>query len=105
MPVQVVPPMYRMLVAKLQDVVADGDPYNFTHSSAYHLTPEEETRCKLVESSELGRSRNSVCGFHAQDGKIAFIAQRVEFRYRCRWKSEWPKEIPANIRDPFRVPR
>ncbi|KIN94930.1 hypothetical protein M404DRAFT_34617 [Pisolithus tinctorius Marx 270] len=25
-----------------RDAVADGDPYNFTHSCAYRLTPEEE---------------------------------------------------------------
>ncbi|KAI6002654.1 hypothetical protein F5J12DRAFT_783816 [Pisolithus orientalis] len=34
--------MYRMLVDESQDAVADGDPYNFTHSCAYRLTPEEE---------------------------------------------------------------
>ncbi|KAI6142162.1 BCP1 family [Pisolithus tinctorius] len=51
MPVQVVPPMYRMLVDKSQDAVADGDPYNFTHSSAYRLTPEEEETATVQKDS------------------------------------------------------
>ncbi|KAI6002637.1 hypothetical protein F5J12DRAFT_840278, partial [Pisolithus orientalis] len=102
MPVQVVSPMYHMLVDELQDAVADV--CLFTHSRAYHLTPEEEamaavqkdsTRYTLVESSELSRGRNRVCGFHPQDEKISCIAQRVAFRHRCHWKFEWPKEIPA----------
>ncbi|KAI6142172.1 p21-C-terminal region-binding protein-domain-containing protein [Pisolithus tinctorius] len=104
MPVQVVSAMYHMLVDELQDAVADGDPYNFTHSRAYRLTPEEEamaavqkdsTLYKLVEGSELSRGRNSLCAFHPQDGRITCIAQHVPFRYRCHWKSEWSKEIPA----------
>ncbi|KAI6002634.1 p21-C-terminal region-binding protein-domain-containing protein [Pisolithus orientalis] len=91
MPVQVVPPMYRMLVDELQDAVADGDPYNFTHylfiSRVYRLTPEEEEamaaaqrnskRYKSAGGSELGRSRDGVYGFHPEDEEIMKFSEHV----------------------------
>ncbi|KAJ7505739.1 p21-C-terminal region-binding protein-domain-containing protein [Mycena galericulata] len=46
MPVQTVPPMYRMLGDEIKWALGDGEPYAFTHllfvSRAYHLSPAEE---------------------------------------------------------------
>jgi protein BCP1 len=46
MPVQVIPPMYRMLADEVRWAVADQEPYTFTHiiilSRVYHLSEEEE---------------------------------------------------------------
>ncbi|KAJ7695207.1 p21-C-terminal region-binding protein-domain-containing protein [Mycena rosella] len=46
MPVQTVPPMYRMLSDEIKWALADSEPYAFTHllfvSRAYHLSPAEE---------------------------------------------------------------
>ncbi|TFK67662.1 hypothetical protein BDN72DRAFT_770445, partial [Pluteus cervinus] len=47
MPVQVVPPMYKMLRDEIGWANDDGEPYTFSHllfiSKAYHLTEEEES--------------------------------------------------------------
>ncbi|KAI6046977.1 p21-C-terminal region-binding protein-domain-containing protein [Pisolithus marmoratus] len=91
MPVQIVPPMYRMLVDEIQDAAADGDPYIFTHylfiSRVYRLTPEEEEamvaaqrnskRYKSAGSSELGRSRDGVYGFHPEDEEVMKFSSHV----------------------------
>ncbi|KAJ6620774.1 p21-C-terminal region-binding protein-domain-containing protein [Mycena sp. CBHHK59/15] len=46
MPVQTVPPMYRMLADEIKWAVADAESYAFTHllfvSRTYHLSPAEE---------------------------------------------------------------
>ncbi|KAJ7437697.1 p21-C-terminal region-binding protein-domain-containing protein [Mycena latifolia] len=46
MPVQTVPPMYRMLSDEIKWALADSEPYAFTHllfvSRTYHLSPAEE---------------------------------------------------------------
>ncbi|KAJ7725973.1 p21-C-terminal region-binding protein-domain-containing protein [Mycena metata] len=46
MPVQTVPPMYRMLSDEIKWALADSEPYTFTHllfvSRVYHLSPAEE---------------------------------------------------------------
>ncbi|KAH7884050.1 p21-C-terminal region-binding protein-domain-containing protein [Phlebopus sp. FC_14] len=84
MPVQVIPPMYRMLVEEMEEAVEDGDPYTFTHylflSRVYRLTPEEEEtmaaaqrnskRYKSGGGSQLGRSKDGVYGFHEEDEEI-----------------------------------
>ncbi|KAF8642846.1 hypothetical protein AX16_009354 [Volvariella volvacea WC 439] len=47
MPVQVIPPMYKMLKDEMQWAIDDGEPYTFSHliiiSRSYHLTAEEES--------------------------------------------------------------
>lgn len=91
MPVQTVPPMYRMLIDEIQDAVADGDPYNFTHylfiSRVYRLTPEEEEamaaaqrnskRYKSAGSSGLGRGGDGVYGFHPEDEEVTKLSTHV----------------------------
>ncbi|KAI6137332.1 p21-C-terminal region-binding protein-domain-containing protein [Pisolithus sp. B1] len=91
MPVQTVPPMYRMLGDEIQDAVADGDPYNFTHylfiSRVYRLTPEEEEamvaaqrnskRYKSAGSSGLGRGGDGVYGFHPEDEEVMKLSTHV----------------------------
>ncbi|KAI6020699.1 p21-C-terminal region-binding protein-domain-containing protein [Pisolithus microcarpus] len=90
MPVQTVPPMYRMLVEEIKDAVADGDPYNFTHylfiSRVYRLTAEEEAmaaaqrnskRYKSGGTSGLGRGGDGVYGFHPEDEEVMKVATHV----------------------------
>ncbi|RDB24579.1 Protein bcp1 [Hypsizygus marmoreus] len=47
MPVQVIPPMYNMLIKEMKWAVDDNEPYTFSHflfiSRTYHLTPDEES--------------------------------------------------------------
>ncbi|KIJ58736.1 hypothetical protein HYDPIDRAFT_43276 [Hydnomerulius pinastri MD-312] len=84
MPVQVIPPMYRMLQEEMKEAIEDGQPYKFTHylfiSRVYRLTPEEEEamaaaqrnskRHKSAGDSQIGRSRDGVYGFHPEDEEI-----------------------------------
>ncbi|KAG6329125.1 hypothetical protein ID866_9964 [Astraeus odoratus] len=91
MPVQVIPPMYRMLVEEIKDAIADGDSYEFSHylfvSRVYRLTPEDEEAMAAVQrnskrhkssgSSELGRSHDGVYSFHPEDEEIMKVATHV----------------------------
>ncbi|KAG6330127.1 hypothetical protein ID866_8962 [Astraeus odoratus] len=89
MPVQVIPPMYRMLVEEMQDAIADGDPYEFSHylfvSRVYRLTAEEEEamaaaqrnskRHKPSGNSDLCQSRDGVYSFHPEDEEILKVGE------------------------------
>lgn len=91
MPVQVIPPMYRMLVEETKDAIADGGAYEFSHylfiSRVYRLSPEEEDamaaaqhnskRYKSAGNTELGRSRDGVYSFHPEDEEIIKFATHV----------------------------
>ncbi|KAK7030769.1 N-acetyltransferase domain-containing protein [Favolaschia claudopus] len=58
MPVQTVPPMYRMLSDEVKWALADSEPYAFTHllfvSRAYHLSLDEEEA--LANRAPAGKS-------------------------------------------------
>ncbi|KAJ6518645.1 p21-C-terminal region-binding protein-domain-containing protein [Mycena sanguinolenta] len=58
MPVQTVPPMYRMLLDEIKWALADSEPYAFTHllfvSRAYHLSDAEEEA--LANRAPAGKS-------------------------------------------------
>ncbi|EJD55116.1 hypothetical protein AURDEDRAFT_109577 [Auricularia subglabra TFB-10046 SS5] len=88
MPVQVVPPMYRMLLDEIQWAIDDNEPYTFSHfiflSRTYTPTPEQEMdwqsdapqqakRRKEEPSGEEGRTRS----FHFEDEVIAKYASAV----------------------------
>ncbi|PPQ68481.1 hypothetical protein CVT25_008407, partial [Psilocybe cyanescens] len=61
MPVQVVPPMYKMLADEVKWANADGEPYQFTHlvfiSRVYHLSEDEESA--LANSATTRRPRGA----------------------------------------------
>ncbi|KAJ7729701.1 p21-C-terminal region-binding protein-domain-containing protein [Mycena maculata] len=61
MPVQTVPPMYRMLGDEIKWALGDGEPYAFTNllfvSRAYHLSPSEEEA--LANAAPSRRSKKS----------------------------------------------
>ncbi|KAJ7130328.1 p21-C-terminal region-binding protein-domain-containing protein [Mycena epipterygia] len=60
MPVQTVPPMYRMLSDEIRWALADSEPYAFTHllfvSRGYHLSYDEEAA--LANRAPSHRSKN-----------------------------------------------
>lgn len=61
MPVQVVPPMYKMLSNEVKWAIDDNEPYVFSHflfvSRTYHLTPDEESA--LYNSAPPAKSSSS----------------------------------------------
>ncbi|KAF8878432.1 p21-C-terminal region-binding protein-domain-containing protein [Infundibulicybe gibba] len=63
MPVQVIPPMYKMLTDELKWAVGDNEPYNFTHllfvSRTYHLTADEESFLSSSAPAKLPTSKKS----------------------------------------------
>lgn len=90
MPVQVVPPMYRMLLDEIQWAIDDGEPYSFSHyvflSRTYTPTPEQEMdwqsdapqqakrrKEEPPAAAEEGRTRS----FHFEDEVIAKYADAV----------------------------
>ncbi|KAF8839918.1 hypothetical protein BDN67DRAFT_1003345 [Paxillus ammoniavirescens] len=91
MPVQVIPPMYKMLLEEIDEATEDGEPYKFTHylfiSRVYRLTPAEEEafaiaqrnskRYKSAGNSQMGRSKDGVYGFHPEDEEIMQHATHV----------------------------
>ncbi|KAG5641507.1 hypothetical protein DXG03_005079 [Asterophora parasitica] len=102
MPVQVVPPMYNMLVKELQWAIDDAEPYTFTHylfvSRTYHLSPEEESALMNAaphsrarptskkkrthahaasDSTEGERSPDGVYPFHVEDDVIRAAASHT----------------------------
>ncbi|KAF9527065.1 p21-C-terminal region-binding protein-domain-containing protein [Crepidotus variabilis] len=66
MPVQVIPPMYRMLADEVKWARADGEPYNFTHliviSRVYHLSEEEESVLENSAGSRRARTMSNADG-------------------------------------------
>ncbi|KAJ7355437.1 p21-C-terminal region-binding protein-domain-containing protein [Mycena albidolilacea] len=90
MPVQTVPPMYRMLSDEIKWALADSEPYAFTHllfvSRAYHLSDAEEealaNRAPAGKSSKKSkkqkgpqppsqaRPQDGIYSFHPEDACI-----------------------------------
>ncbi|KAF8588505.1 hypothetical protein K439DRAFT_1335320, partial [Ramaria rubella] len=62
MPVQVVPPMYRMLSDEIKWAVDDNEPYTFSHylfiTRTYRLSPGDETGMEGVEITEPPTKRS-----------------------------------------------
>lgn len=99
MPVQVVPPMYRMLVDEIDAALRDGEPYRFSHllfiSRAYHLSEEEEamlahssTTRRQPKSKKMRhatserqqqqeRPRDGVYSFHPEDDLISQVSSHT----------------------------
>ncbi|KAH7910003.1 p21-C-terminal region-binding protein-domain-containing protein, partial [Hygrophoropsis aurantiaca] len=86
MPVQVVPPMYRMLVDELRWAVEDNEPFDFTHllfiSRVYRLSQEEEEAMQAASrgskrarvNQNQGQSQSAVYPFHPEDEYIQKLA-------------------------------
>ncbi|KAM6497776.1 p21-C-terminal region-binding domain containing protein [Amanita muscaria] len=65
MPVQIIPPMYRMLLEELRNALSAGKPYKFSHliflSRTYHLSNDEESELAAHRSqnSPTAKSKKS----------------------------------------------
>ncbi|KAF5355869.1 hypothetical protein D9756_004339 [Leucocoprinus leucothites] len=63
MPVQVIPPMYKMLADELRQAMSENKPYNFSHflfiSRTYHLSPEEESFLANSASRNHSKAKGS----------------------------------------------
>ncbi|KAH0838762.1 p21-C-terminal region-binding protein-domain-containing protein [Lanmaoa asiatica] len=84
MPVQVMPPMYRMLSEEIDEAVKEGQGYRFTNylfiSRVYRLSPEEEEvmlaaqrnskRYRSTSHLQTKPSKDGVYGFHPEDEEI-----------------------------------
>ncbi|KAK7019726.1 Mss4p nuclear export [Paramarasmius palmivorus] len=100
MPVETVPPMYRMLTEELKNAVAQNLPFVFTDlifvSRAYHLTEAEEqflvnnanTRTtskrskKAKEVPEEPRPSDGIYSFHPEDDHIKTSSSHsVEYKF------------------------
>jgi len=99
MPVQVVPPMYRMLTDEIQWANDDNEPYKFTHyilvSRIYRLTAEEaaELHAKAPQSKRhkggLPTNTGGVFPFHPEDEVLEKFASHI-FDYS--FTSSQPRE-------------
>ncbi|KAF8910830.1 p21-C-terminal region-binding protein-domain-containing protein [Mucidula mucida] len=90
MPVQVIPPMYRMLTEEMKQAVDQNEPYNFSHfliiSRTYHLTEADETflsstqpkprsskkskKAKIPQAPSMSRPSDGIYSFHPEDDLI-----------------------------------
>ncbi|EGN92707.1 hypothetical protein SERLA73DRAFT_65334, partial [Serpula lacrymans var. lacrymans S7.3] len=86
MPVQVAPPMYRMLVDEMKWAVEDNEPFNFSHflfiTRIYKLSPEEEEAMQTASHTSKRQKpittasapSNGVYSFHPEDEYIQMMA-------------------------------
>jgi len=91
MPVQIIPPMFRMLADEIKWAIDDNEPYNFSHlifiSRTYRLSPEEEAAMQSAshpakrqkgpssaDRSVSGGASNGVYSFHPEDEYIQKVA-------------------------------
>ncbi|KAJ3572323.1 hypothetical protein NP233_g3160 [Leucocoprinus birnbaumii] len=104
MPVQVIPPMYKMLADELRQAISNNEPYNFSHflfiSRTYHLTPEEESflansasrNSNKAKSPKKSRTTSSqpepeppvdgIYSFHPEDEAIrALSLHTLDYKY------------------------
>ncbi|KAH7922392.1 hypothetical protein BV22DRAFT_1037516 [Leucogyrophana mollusca] len=76
MPVQVVPPMYRMLIDELKWALEDNEPFNFSHllfvSRVYKLSPEDEEAMQAASHSSKRQKPNSSAQAVSPDGVYPF---------------------------------
>ncbi|KAF7784835.1 hypothetical protein Agabi119p4_1000 [Agaricus bisporus var. burnettii] len=118
MPVQVIPPMYRMLTEELRRAISNSEPYQFSHflfiSRCYHLTPEEESALansapryrpksktslskksrQIPSKSEPEPPADGIYSFHPEDVTIReFALHTVDFKYNNAPKE--PREKDA----------
>lgn len=76
MPVQVVPPMYRMLADEIKWAIDDNEPYRFDHllflSRTYKLSPEEEAELIATAPRSSKRQRNAIDPMRSDGGVYSF---------------------------------
>ncbi|EIW86231.1 hypothetical protein CONPUDRAFT_133729 [Coniophora puteana RWD-64-598 SS2] len=88
MPVQVIPPMYRMLIDELKTAIDANEPFAFTHllfiSRTYKLSEEEESELAESRTSKKRktfpqptRSSTGVYSFHLEDEQIQQAASHA----------------------------
>jgi len=99
MPVQVVPPMYRMLSNEMQWAIEENEPYIFSHyifiSRTYRLSPEEGNavedvqmtgppakRSKKKSAPTVNSSGPPVHSFHPEDEQIQkFAVHTLDYEF------------------------
>ncbi|KAJ7164830.1 p21-C-terminal region-binding protein-domain-containing protein [Mycena crocata] len=113
MPVQTVPPMYRMLSDEIRWALADSEPYAFTHllfvSRAYHLSLAEEEalanrapshrskkpkKQKPQRPAEQARPTDGIYPFHPEDVCIQEHALHT-LSYAFSASAPEPREVDA----------
>ncbi|KZT22072.1 hypothetical protein NEOLEDRAFT_1120069, partial [Neolentinus lepideus HHB14362 ss-1] len=76
MPVQVVPPMYRMLAEEIKWAIDNNEPYRFDHllfiSRTYKLSPEEEAELIATAPRSSKRQRNAIDPMRSDGGVYSF---------------------------------
>ncbi|ESK85514.1 hypothetical protein Moror_10076 [Moniliophthora roreri MCA 2997] len=100
MPVETIPPMYRMLTEELKNAVAQNQPFKFTDlifiSRAYYLTEAEEQffinnsnarastkrSKKAKEAPEEARPSDGIYSFHPEDDHIKKTSTHsIEYKF------------------------
>ncbi|KIY71371.1 hypothetical protein CYLTODRAFT_369499 [Cylindrobasidium torrendii FP15055 ss-10] len=102
MPVQVIPPMYRVLGEEVQNLVSNGQPFSFSHllfiSRAYHLTESEDAQLSssqkkprknkkskaaaVQNEDDAPRPADGVYPFHVEDELItAASVHALDYKY------------------------
>ncbi|KAI0075925.1 hypothetical protein K474DRAFT_1663691 [Panus rudis PR-1116 ss-1] len=92
MPVEIVPPMYRMLSDEIKWAIDDNEPYRFTHfiliSRIYRLSAEEaaelEARAPRTKRHKgaLPTSGGGVFSFHPEDEVISkFASHTIDYSF------------------------
>ncbi|TFK57727.1 hypothetical protein OE88DRAFT_1618886, partial [Heliocybe sulcata] len=76
MPVQVVPPMYRMLADEIKWAIDDNEPYRFDHylfiSRTYKLSAEEAAELIASAPRSSKRQRNAIDPMRSDGGVYSF---------------------------------
>ncbi|EPY51601.1 CDK regulator [Schizosaccharomyces cryophilus OY26] len=82
MPVQVIPPMYNMLLEEMQWAIDENEPYNFTHYLSLSRT-YVEVASKLDDEDERPKKKGKkageqeICYFHPEDEQFRQAALSV----------------------------
>ncbi|KAL5535006.1 BCP1 [Sanghuangporus sanghuang] len=75
MPVQVIPPMYRMLMDEIKWAVDDNESYRFTHylflTRTYQLTPQQAAELQQAESARPTKKRKGKLAMQASADRAA----------------------------------
>ncbi|KAL5534773.1 hypothetical protein ACEPAG_1237 [Sanghuangporus baumii] len=85
MPVQVVPPMYRMLTDEIKWAVDDNEPYRFTHylflTRTYRLTPQQAAELQQAESARPAKKRKGKLAMQARADGSANGSERATYSF------------------------
>jgi len=97
MPVQVVPPMYKMLLEEIEWALQEGEPYNFSHfivlSKSYvevaSKLDEMETRPNKKGRKQRKKGKSEVFYYHPEDETVRRRCGEdsvADFRFEKEWE-------------------